>query len=138
MKVAYGLHDACRHLATKSFLQLFIQCCSVSLPRISVRLKADLSRDKGERENIFFNTSGSLAVESCFLRGRSVTGWFVPEHALDILSKKLMFSFSVTCSMFLHKDKVQISSPAKLIMERDISDTDVSLLGYAQGSHSAQ
>lgn len=62
MKVAYSLHDACRYLATKSFSQLFIQCCSVSLPRISVCLKANVSRDKGERENIFFNTSGSLSV----------------------------------------------------------------------------
>ena len=47
---------------------------------------------------------------------------------LKILSKKMKFSFSVTCSIFLCKDKVQISSPAKLIMEVDLSNTDVSLL----------
>lgn len=40
---------------------------------------------------------------------------------MKILSKKLKFSFSVTCSIFFCKDKVQISSPAKHIMEMDLS-----------------
>lgn len=84
-----------------------------------------MSRDKGERENIFFNTSGSLSVESCFLCSYSegVLSWSM--H-LKILSRKLKFGFSVSCAIFLCKNK-KISSPAKHIMEMGLSNTDVSL-----------
>lgn len=87
-------------LVTKSFPRLFIQCCLISLVCVSVCFGCQGVKGRG-RNTYFWHFKFSGCIVLFFMKSGHLL-WSM--HSKRV-SKKLKFSFNITCSIFLHKDK---------------------------------